>query len=152
MTRNAWIAALCLAGAAVAASPARAVDIDHPWARPTAATAPTGAAYMVIRSATDDRLVAAVSPVAETTQLHVETTENGIMKMRQVDGIDLRAGRDTVLAPGGFHVMLLHLKAPLVEGTSFPLTLTFQKAGRMDVTVRVERPAAGHAAMPGMKM
>ncbi|GIK96481.1 MAG: hypothetical protein BroJett029_06900 [Alphaproteobacteria bacterium] len=128
------------------AAPASAHDyklgdltIDHPWARASAGHAKTGAAYFAVVNggAEADRLVGASSPVGRA-ELHTHISEDGIMKMRPVDAVDLPAGERAVLEPGGLHVMLMDLAKPLVEGESFPLTLTFEKAGDIDVEVKVE--------------
>jgi len=115
------------------------LTIDHPWARASAGNAKTGAAYLaVVNDGTEaDRLVAANSPVGRA-ELHTHLSEDGIMKMRPVDAVDLPAGERVVLEPGGLHVMLMDLAKPLMEGESFPLTLTFEKAGPIDVEVKVE--------------
>jgi hypothetical protein len=65
-----------------------------------------------------------------------------VMKMRPLAGLDIPAGQSVTLKPGGEHIMLMGLKGPLREGQSFPLTLTFEKAGAREVTVAVEKPAA----------
>jgi copper(I)-binding protein len=124
------------------------VQVEHPWARPSAGQ--TGAVYMTIanKGPVDDRLVSAVTPVADQAQLHTEVNDKGIIKMRPVSAIDVKPGGQTMLKPGGLHLMLIGLKQPLKVGESFPLTLTFEKAGTLDVTVTVEKAAA----MGGMKM
>ena len=124
------------------------VQADHVWAR--ASTGQTGAVYMTIanKGPTDDRLVSAATRVAGQAQLHTEINDNGIMKMRPVPGIDVKSGGQTTLGPGGFHVMLMGLKQPLKEGATFPLTLTFEKAGKLDVSVKVEKAGS----MGGMRM
>ncbi len=68
--------------------------------------------------------------------------------MRPLPAIDVKSGGQTTLGPGGFHVMLISLKQPLKEGESFPLTLTFEKAGKLDVSVKVEKAGS----MGGMRM
>jgi copper(I)-binding protein len=75
------------------------------------------------------------------------------MKMRPLPAVDIKAGGQAELKPGGMHIMLVGLAAPLKEGQTFPLTLTFEKAGKVEVTVTVEKAGAmGDRAMPGMKM
>jgi hypothetical protein len=64
--------------------------------------------------------------------------DNDVMKMRMVGAIDLPAGRSVALEPGGFHIMLMGIKKPLEESRSFPVTLTFEKAGNVTVTAVVE--------------
>lgn len=125
-----------------------ALAIDHPWARASAGAARNGAAFMAIsnRGSEADRLLSASSPAAARVELHTHIMDSdGVMKMRQMEAIELPAGAETRLAPGGLHLMLMGLTAPLVEGTSFPATLTFERAGEITVEVAVE----GVAAMGG---
>ena len=149
-------AALCATiGAALAQT--GQIEISNAWARATPGGATTGAAYATIASPVADRLVAAASPVAKSVQLHTMTMQGGIMRMRQIAGIDLPAGKPVTLKPGGLHIMLIGLGAPLKEGQSFPLTLTFKNAGSKEVTVAVAKvgamgPAAGTGGMGGMSM
>jgi copper(I)-binding protein len=160
MPRNpirALLLALCLAGTpALAQSPvAGSLTVEQPWARPTARSAPNGAVYLTIANAgpAADRLVQAHAEVSAKTELHTHLNEGGVMRMRPVTAIDIPAGGKAELKPGGLHVMLLGLKAPLAAGTRFPLTLTFETSAPVTVTVTVQRDAAaaghgGHAAPP----
>jgi hypothetical protein len=96
-----------------------------------------------------DSLVSASTPVAEKAELHTHLVENGVMKMRPVDGINIAPNSTIELNPGGLHIMLMGVKAPLKEGATFPLTLTFQKAGTISVLVQVESASqmgSGHEA------
>jgi periplasmic copper chaperone A len=132
------------------------IEIKDVWARATPGAAQTAAVYATIVSAAGDRLTGAATPAAKEAQLHTMTTDNGVMKMRQVDGIDLPAGQEVTLKPGGYHIMLTGLAQPLVEGRTFPMTPTFAKAGKREVTVSVQKvgamgPGAG-TDMPGMNM
>src|SRR5207302_11463713 len=115
----------------------------------------TGVAYLTIvnTGTADDRLIAAATPVAEKAEPHSTVTENGVMKMRPVQAVDVKAGGKAELKPGGLHLMLTGLKAPLKEGGTFPLTLTFEKAGAIETMVKIEKAGAmGGAGMPGMSM
>src|ERR1700722_14723175 len=118
--------------------------VDHAWARATPGAARTGAVYFRIESPTDDRLIGLASPVAAKAELHTHLEENGVMQMREVEGgLAVPAGQDVELKPGGLlHVMLIDLNQKLKVGDSFPLTLTFEKAGSRDVMVKVERLGA----------
>lgn len=124
------------------------LKIDHPFARASAGPARNGAAYMTLHNTgdADDTLVAAAADVSERIELHEHIMDDGVMRMREVDGgIAVPAGGTAVLEPGGLHIMLLGLHAPLLEGESFPLTLTFERAGEVTVDVAVEAPGAmGH--------
>lgn len=149
MLRMLSLAGLVVFGlAAMALAQTATIQIDHPWARAT--TGQTGAIYMTIKNAgsADDRLVSAATPVAGEVQLHIEINDNGVMKMRPVPAIDVKPKGQTTLKPGGLHVMLIGLKQPLKQGESFPLTLSFEKAGKLEVSVVVEKAGA----MGGMKM
>jgi periplasmic copper chaperone A len=142
---------LALAASLVVASAALAqtnqLDVSNAWARATPGKAENGAAYLTIQSPTPDRLLTVSSPVAKKAELHTMSMEGMVMKMRPLAGVDIPAGQPVTLKPGGQHVMLLGLDAPLREGQSFPLTLTFEKAGTRTVTVAIEKPgAAGPAA------
>ncbi|MDF1790572.1 MAG: copper chaperone PCu(A)C, partial [Thalassobaculaceae bacterium] len=106
-----------------------------------------GAAYLTIRNAggSVDRLVAASTPVADRAELHTHLKDGDVMKMRAIEAVEVPADGMAMLAPGGDHLMLMGLKAPLKEGESFPITLVFEKAGEMTVTVAV----GGVGAMEG---
>ena len=99
------------------------------------------AAYLVIRNATeeDDALVAVESDLADTIELHTVSMDGGIMRMRAVEDVPVPAGGEAVLAPGGFHVMLIGLHAPLVEGDTAALTLRFRSGRTLEVTAPVRR-------------
>ncbi|MCH9765733.1 MAG: copper chaperone PCu(A)C [Alphaproteobacteria bacterium] len=137
-------------GAFLAALPIKAdtssgsgVKIVKPWARATPGGVTVGAAYLEIQSTTKDgdQLVAASSPVAGRVEIHTHAVEDGVMKMRRVEKLEIPAGKAHVLAPGGDHIMLFDLKGPLKKGETLPLTLTFAKAG--DVTAAVPIAAIG---------
>ena len=149
--------ALALVVATVASVAAQTAPIaaDHVWARASPSGAKTAAVYLTLvnKGAAEDRLVAVSTGVAGKAELHKTTTENGIASMRPVPALDVKPGTTVVFKPGGYHIMLMELKEPLVAGQSFPLSLTFEKAGKMDVTVTVEKAgAADSGSMPGMKM
>lgn len=147
------IAALTLAAAALAANAHSFklgdIDIGHPYARPTRDGQQVGGGYLKLANkGAADRLVSATSPAAGSVEIHSMSMEGDVMKMRQVDAIDLPTGQTVELKPGGFHLMLMGLKAPLKAGDKFPVTLRFEKAGEVVVTVNVEepKPAAGGMA------
>jgi copper(I)-binding protein len=118
----------------------RGITVAHPWARATPGGAKVGGAFLEIKAAagTSDRLIAARSPVAGAAEIHNHTMEGGIARMRRVDALAIAAGKSVVLAPGGYHVMLMELKQPLKEGDLFKLTLVFEKAGAIEVDATVE--------------
>lgn len=122
------------------------LTIHHPYARATAPGQPAGAAYLSIRNAAsaDDKLVSVAADVSAGVELHEMKMEGSVMRMRELRALDLPGGKTVELKPGGLHIMLMGLKAPLKQGDKFPLKLTFEKAGEVTVTVNVEGPAASH--------
>lgn len=114
-------------------------------------TAKAATAYLTLMNhgAAPDRLLSITTDAAESAQLHQTTDENGIAKMRAVESLELPAGAMVELKPGGLHVMMTGLKAPLVEGGSITLRLTFEKAGEVEVQVPVGAVAAGHDHVDG---
>jgi len=117
------------------------ITVQDPYARATPAGAKTGAIYMMInnKASTPDRLTGAASDVAAQVEVHEMSMDNGIMKMREVaGGLAIPAGGSVTLKPGGYHVMLIGLKKPLAPGDSVPLTLKFEKAGDVSLTVPVK--------------
>ena len=125
---------------------AGAVTVGHPYARATAAGQPIGGGFMkLINGAGNDRLLAVSADVSKTVELHEMKMEGDVMRMRQVDGIELPAGKTVELKPGGYHVMFIGLKAPLKAGDKFPVKLKFEKAGEVTVDVTVEAPGADHS-------
>jgi len=141
----------CLLIVGAASAQTGQVEIKDAWARATPGKAENGAAYLTIETPAPDKLVAVSSPAAKKTGLHTMTTEGGIMKMRPLDGLDVPANQPVTLKPGGIHIMLQGLNEPLQAGKSFPLTLTFEKAGERQVEVAIEKAGAmgpeGHAGM-----
>jgi periplasmic copper chaperone A len=125
----------------------KGLAIDHPYARSTPPGAMAGAAYLTIenKGAAPDKLVAAASAVAKVVEIHEMAMEGGVMKMRAVNAIEVKPGAKAELKPGGYHIMLMGLTQPLKAGAAFPLTLVFEKAGKVEVSVRVEDMAAGAA-------
>jgi len=122
----------------------KSLTIGHPFARATPPGAAVGGVFLTIRNQGKeaDRLLRAASPVAGFVELHEMTMDGGVMKMRAVSGIEVKPGATVELKPGGLHVMLEELKRPLRQGDQVPLSLTFEKAGTIDVMVYVESMGA----------
>ena len=122
---------------ALSAPAAAQVKVDSAWARPTAPGQPVGGGYLTLRSVGADRLLGGSTPAAERVELHSMAMVGDVMKMRQLDALALPAGRSVKLEPGGMHLMLVGLKAPLKVGDKLALTLKFEKAGevRAELTV-----------------
>jgi periplasmic copper chaperone A len=113
------------------------VAVEDAWARATPIRAETGVIYMTLVNGgiVGDRLLGATTPMAERVEFHSNMNDNGVMKMRELSTIGVAPGARVILKPSGTHAMLLGLKQPLKEGQSFPITLTFEKAGKIDVIV-----------------
>jgi copper(I)-binding protein len=113
------------------------VRIDDAWARATAPGAKVGAGYMKISSTVADRLIGAASPAAARVEMHVTEKKGDVLRMREVKAYQIPVGGVFELSPGGAHLMLVDLKAPLKQGTKVPLTLRFERAGEMKVELEV---------------
>lgn len=127
------------------------LTIDHPWSRELPPNAPAGAAYFTLKNqgTAADRLLGVSTPRAQKSELHTHVHQNGLMKMQRVPAVEIPAKGEVAFQPGGNHVMLFGLKQPLKAGEQFPLTLEFEKAGKVEVQVKVEG-ADGHGMDPGM--
>jgi hypothetical protein len=124
------------------------IKIDQVWARATPGAAKTAAIYLTVTNTgtTPDTLEGAAStPAAEHADLHEEKMANGVMEMRPVKSLTIAPGKSVTLEPNGYHIMLTGLKAPLKEGQSVKLTLTFEHAGTQQVTASVAKVGAMHA-------
>ena len=121
------------------------ITIVHPWSRP-AAQGHNGVIYLGIKNqgAAADRLVAVSTPLATKIEFHQSTMEEGIHRMEQVEGIDVPAGSEVTLAPGGLHVMLVDLKFMLMADESIPVTFTFERSGAITTGVSVEAGGGDH--------
>jgi copper(I)-binding protein len=149
MTRTRCLRSL-LASALIAITlPAAAqVAVTEPWVRGTVAGQKATGAFMQLSSPVDTALVAVTSPAAKIAEVHEMKMEGGMMKMRAVDKVAIPAGKSVELKPGGYHVMLVDLVAPLKEGDTVPLKLTFEDKGgtKQTIDVRAEvRPLAAAA-------
>jgi periplasmic copper chaperone A len=121
--------------------PALGITVDAAFARPSPAEGGNGGVFMTITNNSDgpDRLVGASSPAAKMVEIHETIDDNGVMKMRAVEGgFEIPAGGKLELKPGGKHVMLMGLTAPLNEGGEVEVTLNFEKAGPVTVKAPVK--------------
>lgn len=133
--------ALLLAAPALAGG---AIDVTDPWARPTIPNRP-GAVYLAIRNTGDaaDRLVGARAEGVGAIELHRSEETDGTMTMTPVEAVEVPAGGMAELAPGGHHLMLFDIETPLKVGETLELTLEFERAGAVPVSVPVMRQAPG---------
>jgi len=127
------------------------LTLTGPFARATLPNAPVAGGFLTIanRGHQDDRLVAAASPAAGYMEVHEMAMEGDVMRMRELaGGLPIPAGATVELKPGGFHVMFMDLKQPLVEGATVEVTLTFEKAGSVTVPLAIRarnaEAAGGH--------
>ena len=142
--------------------------ITQAWSRATPGGAKIGGGYLTIenKGSAPDRLIGGSADVAGNIQVHEMAMNNGVMTMRLLDkGLAIEPGKTVKLAPGGFHLMLMDLKSPLKQGDKLPVTLEFEKAGKIKLTFDVQgigaqapAGAGGHMDMKkmpdhsGMKM
>lgn len=122
------------------------IAIKDAYTRATPTGATTTGAFMVITNGgtQPDRLISAASPAAGTVELHETITEGGIMKMQaHPEGWEIPAGGSLQLAPGGKHIMLIDVGAPLKEGDTVEITLTFEKAGAIKIQAPVKMGMSG---------
>ena len=121
------------------------IVIDHPWTRATPEGATVGAGYLKISNngKTSDRLIGGTLEDAGKVEVHEMTMDGDVMKMRQLtDGLEIKPGATVELKPGSYHLMFMDLRKPIMEGASIKGTLTFEKAGNIDVDYKVEAAGA----------
>ena len=128
--------------------------ITQAWSRATPGGARVAGGFLTIenRGATADRLIGGSAEICDKIQVHEMSTNNGVMTMRQLDkGLAIEPGKTVKLAPGGVHLMMLNPKSPLRQGDKVPVTLEFEKAGKVKVSLEVQGigaqgpPGAGSA-------
>ncbi|MBV5336970.1 MAG: copper chaperone PCu(A)C [Deltaproteobacteria bacterium] len=132
--------------------------IQDPYVRLAPPNAPATGAFMVIKNSanTDRKLITAESTAAKTVELHNHINDNGVMKMRQVPSIDIKANGQAELKPGSYHVMLINMTQPLKEGDSVPITLNFDDGSKQQINAPVRKmqmtpPADKAGTHEGMK-
>ena len=114
------------------------LEVRDAWARPTPLATTPAAVYFEVEVAEDDVLLGASAPdVAAVTEVHETMSDDDVMSMHESHGVELRAGETVVFEPGGLHVMLVDLLAPLEAVQHFELTLTLERAGEVQVEVEV---------------
>ncbi len=131
---------------------ANGIEITDGYAISAGPEARTGAAYMLITNTTDapDRLIATEGDAARRIELHQTSLEDGVARMRKVEGgVALAPGATVALERGGLHVMMMGLIAPFSEDATIDLTMIFEKAGPIPVSIPVDResPAGAHDGM-----
>ena len=139
------LAALMLVALASAAQAqeykAGSLVIDHPWTRATPKSATVAGGYVKITNtgSTPDRLTGGSAEVSRKFEVHEMSMEGGVMKMRELkDGLEIPPGATVELKPGSYHIMMMNLSRPLAKGDKVKGSLTFEKAGKVDVEFAVE--------------
>ncbi len=132
------------------------VTVENAWSR-VAAAGRIGVVYLtIIDTGAPDQVTAVASPVSASAGLHQSFDDHGVAKMRDMATLPVEPGKPVTLAPGSYHIMLTGLKQPLRQGDEFPITLSFEKAGRVTTTVTVRKAGAGmpmgHDTMGGANM
>lgn len=148
MKKLSLLAASLMFSAGVLAGAADNVSVQDPYVRLAPPNAPATGAFMVIKNNGDKdvKVVKADNPVSKVTELHTHLNEGGVMKMRPVPSIEVKAKGEAVLKPGGLHVMMIDIKTPMKEGDVVPITLSFDDGSTKQVDAKVVRPMA--APMP----
>lgn len=133
------VAAVTLSVLWAGAAAAQEVRVEDPWARASIGMVPNSAAYMTIhnRGSEPERLVAVSASVGVRAELHDHVMDGEVARMQQVGAIEIPAGGTATLAPGGLHIMLMRLAEPLAAGDSIDLTLSFERAGNLEVEAEV---------------
>lgn len=162
MNKLSRIFTLAALSVVVIAAPVRADDvkagdliISQAWSRATPGGAKVAGAFLTIenKGSTPDKLVAVSAEIAGKAEVHEMTMDNGVMKMRPLDkGLVIEPGKTVKLAPGGYHLMLQDLKGPFKEGEKVPVTLAFEKAGKVTVSLDVQGVGAQAPGGGGMMM
>ena len=149
MKQLSLLAAGLLLSTGVLAGAADNITVQDPYVRLAPPNAPATGAFMVIKNNGDQdvKVLKADNPASRVTELHTHLNEGGVMKMRPVPAIDIKAKGEAVLKPGGLHVMLIDLKAPMKEGDLVPITLTFDDGSSKKVDAKVVKPTAMPAPM-----
>lgn len=124
-----------------AVKPAPTVTVTEAWVRLPPPGAKNTGAFMLLTndSKADRKLVSASNPASKVTELHTHLNEGGVMRMRQVPSMEVKAGGKTELKPGSLHVMLIDLVGALKEGEQVPLTLTFDDGSWVEVKAMVKK-------------
>jgi copper(I)-binding protein len=139
-TLTSFLLPAVLATTAVGQTAAPAVKVEGAWARVSVQGQMATGAFMKLTAKDGTKLVGASSSAAGVTEVHEMKMDGNVMTMRAVPALDLPAGKTVELKPGGYHVMLMDLKAPLAKGGSVPLTLTFKDAKGVESKLDLKVP------------
>ena len=146
LSQAALVLSLALGGTAALAQ-AAAVKVEGAWARATVQGQKGTGAFMSLTAKDATQLVGISSPVAGVAEVHEMKMEGDVMKMRALPSLELPAGKKVELKPGGYHVMLMDLKAPLAKDSTIPVTLLFKDAKGVESKLELKLPVG--TAAPG---
>ncbi len=160
LTTFAAAVALTTSSALFAQTASESIMVHDPYARAMPPGQPNSGAFMTFKNSDSSAhaVVSASSPVSKVVELHTHIHENGMMMMRRIDKIDVPANGETVLKPGGLHVMFIGLKHDLKVGQTVPVTLTFEDGSKKEIEAPVRKimmkmkMKVGNKPMSGMPM
>lgn len=143
---TAVVAGLLMSMATAIAAPKATLRVEDAWSRATPPVAPVAGGFLTVVNSSDkpDVLLGADSDIAQRVEIHEMRMDGGMMRMRELaDGLPVPAHGKVVLAPGGYHLMFIKPRRPLVEGERFQATLRFRDAGKVTTTFSVRAMGAG---------
>jgi copper(I)-binding protein len=146
------LASVLLCAAYAQAQTQAGISVSDAWVRATVPQQKVTGAFMQLTSTNDARLVDVSSTIAGSAELHQMSMTDNVMKMRQIDALDLPAGKAVALTPGGYHVMLFDLKAPVKAGDKIPLLLTVEGRDKERKTIAIIAVARGINGAPAHQM
>ena len=151
MSRSFIASVLAVSAALLGGNALAQVTVKDAWVRATVAQQKATGAFMQLQSAQDVRLVGALSPVAGVVEVHEMAMVGDVMTMRAIPSLPLPAGKTVELRPGGYHVMLMDLKAAVKDGETVPVTLIVEGRDGQRQNIEIQAPVRGMKAAPAMQ-
>lgn len=151
MSRSFTASLLAVSAALLCGTAQAQVTVKDPWVRATVAQQKATGAFMQLQSVQEARLVGARSPVAGVVEVHEMTLVGDVMKMRAIPSLPLPAGKAVELKPGGYHVMLMDLKAAVKDGETVPVTLIVEGRDGQRQNIEIQAPVRGMKAAPALQ-
>ncbi len=117
------------------------IVITNEWARPILIAGRPGGAYLNITNNGDtpDRLISVISTISPRLEIHEHTMKDGVMRMSQIDYLEIKAGVTVELKPGGYHIMIFETSSKYADGDQIEITLNFENAGAITKTFNVKK-------------
>lgn len=151
MSRTFIVSLLAVSAALLSGTALAQVTVKDAWVRATVAQQKATGAFMQLLSAQDAKLVGARSPVAGVVEVHEMAMVGDVMKMRAINSLPLPAGKAVDLKPGGYHVMLMDLKAAVKDGETVPVTLIVEGRDGQRQNIEIQAPVRGMKAAPALQ-